>query len=621
MKNGLTLLVTLSTLAYPSMMRGQNPAPSGTPITATCDCDSFKVSAVKIAAHPAISAGACIYNLMIGQTYPAGGHVPKGVKLTALSPATFAAALPGPLVLSSGFSQTPPTVPPVSTTVQWYGGTLPNNSAPQLVATIALNANGVSPQQVLVEWLDEDGFTMCHATLLLNCPCKIAAAVPAKKDLCFGQTTTVTLNPPPPSSAMVTWYKANAPCPAPIPSNGMPTTGWQIAQAGGNTCNTNVLQQSTCYQAVITEGPNCTYTSGVTTVGVARVANLSNLNPQPICKSGTNTFNITDPFLMANPSLVTWQGPGGITVATGVTTYTTPTLTATAPGDCPYHIYPYSVTVADSGCGPQTKSLPITVYHESEAGALVATPPGPLCYKQATKIRLPSKCGKVLYWEQSTNNGATWTGIPGAGTTSDFWTPELLLTTMYQVTVQNGTCPPVSSKITINVKPKLAVSLTSSGTMICNAPITLTANPSTGYPPPLTYKWFRNGVLFATTTSPTNTVQINQPGNYRVIISDPACGTAKSNVIRIYPRPKIVISGPCGSCQGKKITLTAKVLDGDPSCAYTFNWSAPGWTGATGQSVIDIPNLAPGSSNTYTVTTTCAGCTVSATHTVTGCPP
>jgi hypothetical protein len=461
---------------------------------------------------------------------------------------------------------------------------------------------------------------MCRAILNLDCPCRNANAVAANQNLCAGQTTTVTLNPLPQAGSLVTWYKANAPCPAPIPPSGTPTTGWQVAQIGGNTCNTNQLFQSTCYQAVITEGPSCTYVSNPTTVNVAQVANLGNVNPQTLCKSGFNTFSITDPYLVAHPNLVTWL-LNGIPVASGVTTFTTPTLTATAATDCPAHIYNYSVAVANSGCGQQSKNLPVTVFHESDAGVLTASPTGPLCYDQATKIHAAPVCGQVTKWEESTGGPlGPWSFIPGAGNTTDFWTPELLVTTWYRVTVANGICPAKTVMIKIEVKPKLAVTLTSNGTVLCNTPITLTAQPPIGYPQPVFYTWFRNGVQIASSSLSNTFGPVTLPGNYRVVITDPACGSAKSNVIRIYPKPVVVISGPCGICQGKTIKLQASVVGGDPACSYTYNWSAPGFT-ATGQSVNVSPNLPAGGSITYTVTTSCAGCTISAQHTVVRCPP
>lgn len=174
----------------------------------------------------------------------------------------------------------------------------------------------------------------------------------------------------------------------------------------------------------------------------------------------------------------------------------------------------------------------------------------------------------------------------------------------------------------VPVKPQLAVTLTSSGTMLCPGPITLTAHPPIGYPPPLTYRWFRNGVLVTTTNVPTLTV--NQPGNWRVVVTDPACGNAKSNVIRIYPRLGVIVTGPCGVCQGKSVTLKANITGGDPSCPYTYNWtsSAGGGSLGTGSTLTVSPTLGtPGASVTYTVTVNCAGCTVNAQHTVTRCPP
>jgi hypothetical protein len=329
---------------------------------------------------------------------------------------------------------------------------------------------------------------------------------------------------------------------------------------------------------------------------------------------------ITDPYLVAHPGLISWIDPAGVVVSQGTVMFTTPVLSALTANDCPNRVYPYKVAIADSGCGPQTQSLPIAVDHESEAGALQATPPQ-VCYKQASKIKLPSKCGLVTGWEQSINNGVTWTPIPGAGTTSDYWTPELLVTTMFRVTVQNGSCGPVTSQITVNVKPQLTATLSTNSNVLCG-PVTLTAQVPTGYPPPLTYRWYRNGILINTTTSPVNTLSVTQPGNYRVVVDDPACGKAKSNVITIYQKPTIIISGPCGICQGGSISLKAVITGGDPNCPYNFNWSTnPGTWTATGQTVSATPNLAPGGTITFNVTATCGGCTISASQVVTRCPP
>lgn len=635
MKNSLIIFFILAVLALGFSHTAQDSGTllasaqlqQGTTVVGTCDCTGFKVTATKLS--PAVvPAGGCGYQLAISQTYTTTPpvHVPKGVRVTTQSPVTFQSVLS-----LTSMTQSPATVPNGATTVQWNTNTqLPNGSGSQPLANILLNPNGVSPQHLLVEWLDEDGVTMCRATLDLDCPCRNATAVAPPQDICEGQTATVTLSPTPLPGAQVTWYKATAPCPAPIPSNGTPTTGWTVAQIGGNTCNTNQLTQTTCYQAVITEGPNCTYTSSVATVNVRHVPSLANLTPpHNLCHTGTNSFTLINPYTTANPNEVNWEFFNGSTwqlVGTG-TSYTTPTLTDQ--GTCRFASYLYRVRVGNTACGFLTQTLPIQVDHLVEdppnSGSLQANPAGtaaaPLCYKQATKIDVLNLCGEVDKWEQSTDGGLTWSLVPGAGTTTHYWTPELTQTTIFRVTVKNGACPSVSKTITINVKPQLAVTLTSSSNMLCPGPVTLTAHPPAGYPPPFTYTWFRNGVQIGVPTA-VPTLTVTQPGNYRVVISDPNCGTAKSNVIRIYPRPTIVITGPYGMCQGGSVTLSANVIGGDPSCQYSFSWSANqgNWTG-TGQTVTVTPNLSPGGSITYSVTTSCAGCTLNATHTVTRCPP
>jgi hypothetical protein len=639
MKTFLAIAVTLLALtlgvSWPAL-RAPAPAASaqtqpGTTVTGTCDCDGFKVTATKVIN----ASGSCTYQLTFSQTYPTAGpvHVPRGIRLTTTAPVTFQSVTGG----NTGMTQVPAIVTPGSTTVQWNSSTpLPNGAPAQLLATVTVNPNGVSPQVLTFAWLDETGVVMCRAKLNLECPCKTTTATPNNPNLCAGQTTTVTLSPTPQSGAQVVWYKAaplsNGQCPPPIVPPNVPL-GWTVAQVGGNTCNTNVLTQTTCYQAVVTDGPNCTYASNVTSVYVGQIANLGTVTQTPpgtqFCKTagtnGTVTFNVTDPFLLANPGLITWLGPNGQPVASGVTTYTTTTLTATAANDCPFQFYPYTIKVTDPGCGVQTRTFPITVWHEPAASPPVAAPAGPLCYDQATKINLPVSCGTVSLWEQSTvSQNGPWTPVAGAGSTVNYWTPELLQTTWYRATVANGVCPPyTTTALQVQVKPQLAVTLTSSGTMLCPGAVTLTAQTPTGYPPPLTYKWYRNGVLVATTNSPTFTA--TQPGTWRVVVTDPACGSAKSNVVRVYPRPVVNITGPCGTCQGKTITLKANLIGGDPNCAYTYNWTST----ATGSAslgngstlTVTAPPPAAGASVTYSVTVNCSGCTVVATHTVTSCPP
>lgn len=632
MKTCLILSLMLSLLAFgagrpahvsggatttdaPAEQQQQNGVPP-TPVVGVCDCQGFTVSAVRTRD----SQGRCVYRLMISQLHPAGGHVPKGIRLTFTSPVTFNAVTPGPLV--TGATQTPANAAN-ATSVEWFfntAATLPNSSTPQWLADIVVNSNGVSPQQLLVEWLDEDHIVMCRATLTLQCPCKTVQATAGDDDLCIGQTTNITLAPPPAAGAQIVWYKANAPCPPPVPPTGTPPAGWQVAQVGGISYNTNVISQSTCYQAVITESGSCAYTSSLTTVNVSQVPSLAGLTAAPtvFCQTGSSTFSLINPFTTAFPNQVFWEfwnGTAWTQVATNVQTYTTPQLTAINPQDCLFRLYQYRVRVGNTACGVLTSPLDIRVDHVSEAQNLTANPAGPLCYDQATKLTLQT-CGQVTLWEQSTDGGVTWTTIAGAAPTKNYFTPELLQTTKFRVTVKNGSCGPVNQSIDVQVKPKLAVSLAANTNVLCPGPVTLTATPS--YTAGVTYTWFRNGQLMSPPTTTTPTRPITQPGNYSVVVNDPACGTAQSNVITIYPPPVVSVSGPCAVCQGGSVTLTANVAGGDPACQYNFNWSAPGWT-ATGVTVTP-PLPAPNSSMTYTVAATCGSCIAVGTHTITRCP-
>lgn len=531
-----------------------------------------------------------------------------------------------------------------------YSNRIPSGDI--LIIRIKL-ATGFCPGACQLKIRELNGWAFPNNPLFWTCekpldiylpPSLVNYSIGSDTSVCTGQAFNFNVTALPPSlipipqGATVKWYKYTPtlctdpclpapPCPIPI---GSP---WVLDQTGGVSYNTNILTQTTCYVAVVEFG--C----------IRVVTNVKRVNvcPGPPAVTITATGPPTTLINGVAHACTTWSGElclntstsscckpdiFGWQMRTRSLSYSSPcnpvwgnwsswaTLSQSIGENCidigPLHSvacqkqYEFKAILSNA-CGQSEPTYSIVIDKPPVPGLITANPTPPLCFDKATKLTYSTTCAEVVEWEMRVEgtpcmgNYGSWTIVPGSQGTCIWWTGNLQKTTQYRVKVKNGACLPVYSQTyTVTVKPKLAVTISANQTVLCPPGVTLTAQ--TTYGPPcgyaVTYQWYRDGLPIAGATQPT--YNPTTAGNYYVVVKD-ICGNAKSNVITVCDKPKLVIKAPCCVCPGEPpITLEAIVLWTPSNCTQscTYQWN----TGATTSS---ISVTSPG---TYTVTVSCGTC-------------
>lgn len=430
-------------------------------------------------------------------------------------------------------------------------------------------------------------------------------------DLCGMGHSTINIVGTLPSGSTVTWYKCS-PSPAVCPMFDPLNLGCYTlvgTQTGGSPLNTNDLTQSSCYVAVIQGGCSSCITPPVKVSvcpaicsGLSIVTNPSLNNLGQICSTFTGTLKLNGIDINLCNALVEWQKQTGAswTIISGGTVVSgVPTLNV-GPLNCPlpptsstlltpcFNTYAYR-TILTYTCGGIAQKCTTYVSIEVDRPltkfdiALTVSPMGILCHHTPAILNATVNCGKIDHWAQSTDLGATWSNLPGAGSSSSYWTNPLDQETWYKVYGVNRSCttPVPSDPIKIKVKPLLGINVTATKT--CWGPTTypiLTVTTSPLYPPPLTYQWWYSepsphivGTNSATlTTNPTSF----GPGWYWVVVTDLQCDVTETSTPLYICPSDVAIDGPsCVCATDPPFTLTAIPI-GDCGTGCQFRWSKNG---------------------------------------------
>jgi len=473
------------------------------------------------------------------------------------------------------------------------------------------------------------------------------------KNLCAGKDAILTLSPTPSANAKINWYRLTN-CSMIVIGGlgGVPyDPGVPPVQTGGTTYPTGQLNSTYCYVAIIKE--DCfTYVTNFLTINVCKdlstlgpitaTAGLTNINGENhACTqwSGTLTFPSSNVTCSTH---VSWEkstnGTSWSTVGTPCIYYPIrPPLIPLDPNNCRYNTgiltagdacvakYFFRVKI-NNDCGETYRYFTIFIDHVTQPGIITADPrlfgtgtvnAPVLCYDGYTVLKYTGGCGKILNWEYTESTGgpgSVW-AVLNSGQTNEYWTNKLQRTTSYRVLVKNGACESkYSNPIIVKIKPALSVSISVTPSAPCRFIKTLKANTSYGTAYPVSYQWYRDGILI--TGAVNQTLIINTPGNYSVIVTDAACNSkAESNIIICGP-PQVIITGPSCICEGQTAILTAVVTGGCSCSPYAYQWRKNG---------IIIPgntsSITVSAGGSYTVTAKCNYCkAVSPPHTLTICP-
>ncbi|MCE3280595.1 MAG: hypothetical protein K0S44_2786 [Bacteroidetes bacterium] len=336
-----------------------------------------------------------------------------------------------------------------------------------------------------------------------------------------------------------------------------PVTGggtYSWAPGGATTQSITVSPASTTTYTVSYTLTGCTTTStGTVTV-----------NPVPTVTSTSQTICAgTNATITATPSIAggtfSWTPGGATTAAITVSPASTTTYTVT-----------YTLTgCSATGTGTVTVNPSPTVSSTSQT----------ICAGSSAIITAtPSVAGGTFSW------------APGGATTSAI-TVSPTSTTTYTVTYTLTGCSATATG-TVTVNPLPTVN-SSSQTICAGANATITASPSVAGG---TFLWAPGGATTAAiTVSPASTT------TYTVTYTLTGCSATGTGTVTVNPVPTVTVNSG-NICPGGSSTLTA-------SGGTTYLWS----TGATTAAITE----SPGSTTSYTVTGTSAGCSNSAVATIT----
>lgn len=156
-------------------------------------------------------------------------------------------------------------------------------------------------------------------------------------------------------------------------------------------------------------------------------------------------------------------------------------------------------------------------------------------------VSLTGQTGAVLYWESSTNGGATWTNIGNPTSTQSYL--NLTQTTCYRAVVQQGAFPAdTSSVVCITIYPPTVPGTLSAGGIFCagTGPGAVTLSGNTGN----VLYWISSSDGGATWTTITNTTTVQTYSNissntiYEAIVQNSsfcAVDTSTQSVFTVDP--------------------------------------------------------------------------------------
>ncbi len=204
---------------------------------------------------------------------------------------------------------------------------------------------------------------------------------------------------------------------------------------------------------------------------------LITLSPSTICLGSNTTLTINVGNVVGNVTTYAVGTSAGGTNIIGTTTIsssgTFTTFFAVTP---PVGVTTYYLTVITSPCASISSNTSVTVNPTTVGGALSAG--AIICPSSAnsTTLSLSGQTGSVVKWQQSTNDGTTWTDITNTLTT--YTATNISVSSIYRAVVQSGVCSPensATSGIFVNTSP---VANFTNSTVCFNTPPT-TFNSST----------------------------------------------------------------------------------------------------------------------------------------------
>jgi gliding motility-associated-like protein len=387
-----------------------------------------------------------------------------------------------------------------------------------------------------------------------------------------------------------------------ITSLGIPA--WYDSLSGGTLYSgTALLTTGTYYASQKINGCESVARTAVAVSVFADSVGGSIAGTSTVC-SGVNSTQLTAAGYTGN--IVKWQSSSVSDFSTNVTDFNVQNATFTAT-NVTASLY-YRAVVQSGGSTSYSTPALISVSTVSNGGALSAINSSVCKNIIGGALNLTGKVGEVVQWQQSTNNGATWSDI--AATTTSFSAPALTQTTQYRVEVKSGVCPSAfSNAVTILVKDTPIV------TDFPNQEICIGTTRSFGdtFVAGQTYSLTSN--LGYSSITPTSSILFTTLGTqvftYTVTNTASGCITQDQFEVTTNPLPAATVISNKTICEGDIVNLGASPVTGN-----TYSWSSnpSGFTSTSSN-----PSVTPTATTTYTLTetNTATACSKSSSVTIT----
>ncbi|MFN5183489.1 MAG: gliding motility-associated C-terminal domain-containing protein [Bacteroidota bacterium] len=317
----------------------------------------------------------------------------------------------------------------------------------------------------------------------------------------------------------------------------------------------NNLLQTTWFQAIVVSGncPNDTSTIAEINVDSVTVPGFVSANSTVCANQNGDTLQISG----NTGNVVGWQvstdgGATWISLANSTNSQIFSNLSTTTQ---------FRAEIQNGVC-PSSTSLPatITVDQASIAGNVSSSATVCELYNGGTLV-LSGTNGSVLGWEQSSDNGLTWSPI--SNQTSQLTYSNLSDTTWFHAIAQSGVCvPDTGAPAVITVIPKPNTSFTANDTCF-GLPTQFTngTTVSTGYVQ--LYNWDFDDNSSSISGNPNHVFA--DTGTYNVTLvalSNFGCLDTFSLPVKVFGLPKISFStsGPLKFCSNDSVIITAPLV-------------------------------------------------------------
>lgn len=520
-------------------------------------------------------------------------------------------------LLRSGYTYLGSTTPPGTTynsvSGVWNIGSLAPGDSTKLNISAKVNPSGDYSNTAIISGSQTDPVSTNDTSTISTTP---------------AATITLTSISPPPSDAQTICINTpivNITYSISGTATGATVTGLPAGITAAYNSTNRVLTISGT-PTVMTSGPQ-TYT--VTTTGGSPNATTT----------GTIQVNgvVATPVFTAGSTSTRCQGAGTQTytaAATNATSirYSINTTSAQAVIDSITGTVTYSalfsgtatITATAAGCSPKTATHTVTI---TSTGTVTGATP--VCSGANGTLNLGGTSATVVNWEQSTDNGTTWTSFVPATTGSTLNYTNLNTSTMFRAIVNGGGCSNAASSpvsIAVTQRPNLAgqtYTICTNGSFNY-APVNAPAGTTYTWPAPTV-----TGGSVSGTSAGTNAAAVQQTLSntgtgsgtvvYNVTATNASCaGTPFTITAKVVPALSASAANPAVICNsGTFIVAPATNLS---NLTYTWTAAIQSGAGVTGFSNQSVPVSGPisqtltNSSSTaatvrYTVTPVLDSCT------------